>query len=77
MEDAMAAEPSFEHFVDWCKAEVAKLKDELAALEAGAVRMGKKVADGDWEDITPNHNAWIKQRIVELDDLIIKYSFPI
>jgi len=73
----MSAEPGFEHFVNWCKTEVEKLNDELAALEAGAVRMGKKAAEGDWEDITPKHSAWIKQRIVELDDLIIKYSFPI
>ena len=73
----MSAEPGFEHFVNWCKAEVEKLNDELAALEAGAMRIGRKAADGDWEDITPKHGAWIKQRIVELDDLIIKYSFPI
>jgi len=77
MEDAMSAEQGFEHLVDWCKAEVGKLKDELAALEAGAVRMGKKAADGDWEDITPKHSAWLKQKIVELDNIIITYSFPI
>ena len=77
MEDAVSDEPGFEHFVNWCKAEAEKLKDELAALEAGAVRIGKKAAEGDWEDITPKHSAWLKQRIVELDDLIIKYSFPI
>ena len=64
----MSAEPGFEHFVSWCKDEVEKLNDELAALEAGAVRMGRKAAEGDWEDITPKHSAWIKQRIVELDD---------
>ena len=73
----MSAEPGFEHFVEWCKAEVKKLKDELAALEQGTVRMGKRVANGEWEDITPKHSAWIKQKIVELDDLIITYSFPI
>ena len=73
----MSGEQGFEHFVDWCKAEVGKLKDELAALEAGAVQVGKKVADGDWEDITPKRSAWLKQKIVELDNLIIKYSFPI
>jgi hypothetical protein len=77
MEDEVSAEPGFEHFLDWCKAEVKTLKDELAELEAGAMRMGKKAADGDWEDITPKHSAWLKQKIVELDDLIIKYSFPI
>ena len=73
----MTAKPGFEKFVDWCKAEVGKLKEELAALEGGAERIGKKVADGDWEDITPRHSAWLKQKIVELDDLIITYSFPI
>lgn len=73
----MTDKPGFEHFVDWCKAEVARLKDELVALEEGTVQMGKRVADGDWEDITPKHSAWIKQKIVELDDLIITYSFPI
>jgi hypothetical protein len=77
MEDAVSAKPGFDHFVDWCKAEVAKLKEELTALEEGTVRMGKRVANGDWEDITPKHSAWLKQKIVELDDLIITYSFPI
>jgi hypothetical protein len=77
MEDAVTAKPGFEQFVDWCKAEATNLKEELSALEAGAVRIGKKAADGDWVDITPKHRAWLKQKIVELDDLIITYSFPI
>ena len=77
MEDAVNAKPGFEQFVDWCKAEVTKLKEELTALEQGTVRMGKSVAHGDWEDVTPKHSAWLKQKIVELDDLIITYSFPI
>jgi hypothetical protein len=71
------AKPGFEQFVDWCKAEATKLKEELASLEEGTMQVGKKVANGDWEDITPKRSAWLKQKIVELDDLIITYSFPI
>lgn len=73
----MNAKPGFEHLVDWLKAEVKKLKEELSSLEAGAAQMGRKSAGGDWEDITHKYKAWLKEKIVELDDLIITYSFPI
>ena len=73
----MTAKPGHEGLVAWCQAELKKLKTELADLESGAVRMGRKLAHGEWEDVTPNHAAWIREKIIALDDLIIKYSFPI
>jgi hypothetical protein len=73
----MAAKPEHEGLVAWCEGEIAMLKAELAELEAGTVRMGKSLAHGEWEDITPKHAAWIKEKIAQLDELIVKYSFPI
>ncbi len=77
LENTMTAKPGFENLVDWCKAEIDKLKAELSPLEAGKMHIGSKAPDGDWEDITHKRATWLKEKIVELDDLIIKYSFPI
>ncbi len=63
--------------IESLKAKIGQLKTELAELETGKRQMGQKAADGNWEDITHRYSAWLKETIVELDDLIIKYSFPI
>ena len=73
----MAMKPGLEGLVAWLKAEAEKLKAELAPLETGTMHMGKKSPGGEWEDITSKRAVWLKEKIVELDDLIIKYSFEI
>jgi hypothetical protein len=75
-EGAMKAKPGFEHLVEWAKAEMEKLKAELAALESGVRHMGTRTPEGDWEDVTPKYKERLKELIVAIDDLIIKYSFP-
>ena len=73
----MTAKPDSGSSVESLKAKIEKLKAELSELEAGKLQMGKKSSGGDWEDITHKYAVWLKEMIVELDDLIIKYSFPI
>ncbi len=73
----MAAKPGFENLVDWSKAELEKLKGELAALEDGVRHIGTRTPGGEWEDVTARYKLRLKELIVALDDLIITYSFPI
>jgi hypothetical protein len=76
-EDEMVAENGFDGLVGWCRAEVARLKADLAPLEARTMQIGTRSHGGEWEDITPQHAVWIKEKIVALDDLIIKYAFEV
>ena len=73
----MAEKPDADRSVQSLKAKVEQLKTELSELETGKRQMGQKASGGDWEDITHKYSVWLKETIVELDDLIIKYSFPI
>jgi hypothetical protein len=73
----MAANPGSDRSVESLKAKIEHLKAELSELEGGKRQMGQKSSGGDWEDITHKYSVWLKEMIVELDDLIIKYSFPV
>jgi hypothetical protein len=77
MESEMAADPGADRSIESLKAKIEQLKAELSELEAGKRQMGQKASGGDWEDITHKYKVWLKETIVELDNLIIKYSFPI
>ena len=73
----MATDPGSDRSVESLKAKIGQLKAELSEMEAGQRQMGQKASGGDWEDITHRYSVWLKEMIVELDDLIIKYSFPV
>ena len=61
-------------FVDWCRTEVKKMQAELAPLEDGTMRLGRRPTGGDWEDITPKEIATLKQGIANLEALIKRYG---
>ena len=73
----MVPKHEFEGLVGWCKAEIESLRTQLAPLEDGTMHLGKRAPKGAWEDITAHRIAWLKEKMVELDDLIIQYSFEV
>ena len=66
---------SFEGFVRWCEDEQKLLRERLKPLESGRAQYGKTPSGGGPRvDLVPGEVTRLKKAIVELDELIERYS---
>ena len=52
------------------EADIARLKADLAPLEACEVRVGECISDGDWHDITPAAISLQRRTISTLESML-------
>ncbi|MDB5593642.1 MAG: hypothetical protein JWM36_603 [Hyphomicrobiales bacterium] len=58
---------------DWCHQERQRMTKQLAALEAGRLKVAEDRGHG-WTDHTPESIAKLKLHIAELDELLQTYD---
>lgn len=54
----------------WCETKLIELREELAALEAGDVRTGKRLCGGDWQDTTDAEIVRLRSQIKAIETII-------
>jgi len=61
-------------FVKHLKEALQELRDQLAPLEAGSMRFGRRPIGGAWEDTTTREIELLKRSIAKLEALIKQYG---
>lgn len=70
----MTIRPGFEGFIRWCCSVRKELLEQLAPLQSGTCRIGRRPPNGPYEDITGREVNWLKTQLAEIDSLIAQYS---
>jgi len=67
-----ASREHWQAFIDWCQREIDERKTNLAPMERGAVRTGRRGPDtgGEWIDTTAANIQSIKNEIASLQTTI-------
>jgi hypothetical protein len=61
-------------FIQQCRDDRARYQRDLKELESGALRLGRKAAGKDWEDITLQEIERYKKIIANHDEIIGTYD---
>jgi hypothetical protein len=54
----------------WCETKLTELREELAPLESGELRTGKRLRDGDWQDTTEVEITRLQSQMRAVETLI-------
>ena len=57
-------------FADWCRAELARLLEQIRWLETGSRHIGARTGGGPWVDITENELTRLKQNFERIEKLL-------
>jgi hypothetical protein len=57
------------HFSDWCRAEQARLLEQIRWLETGSRHIGARTGDGPWVDVTENELSRPKLNFERIEKL--------
>lgn len=73
-EVTLANKDTIEILLEELKREIAQYRVELAPLESREAFISRREAGGDWEDITGQEIATLKQMVLGLEQVINRYA---
>ena len=59
-------------FADWCRAEQARLLEQIRWLETGSRHIGARTGGGPWIDVTENELARLKLSFDRIEWMLVQ-----